>query len=120
MGNRKGVETATFHILTPYPGTRFHQRMAAEGRILHANWDLYDTRHAVFQPARMSPQELEDGYWQAYNDFYRWGSIVRSALAQPGWPERLCHFAYAGGWKKLEPLWHCIIRARQERTCCRL
>ena len=27
----QGIETATFHILTPYPGTALHQRMAAAG-----------------------------------------------------------------------------------------
>ena len=33
-------------------GTALYSRMRAEGRILHDNWDLYDTRHAVFQPKR--------------------------------------------------------------------
>ena len=28
-----GIETATFHILTPYPGTALYRRMAAEGRL---------------------------------------------------------------------------------------
>jgi radical SAM superfamily enzyme YgiQ (UPF0313 family) len=42
------IETATFHIMTPYPGTALYQRIAAEGRILHRGWNLYDTRHTVF------------------------------------------------------------------------
>src|SRR5262245_18004040 len=29
----QGIETATFHILTPYPGTALYQRMAAQGRM---------------------------------------------------------------------------------------
>ncbi len=29
----QGIETATFHILTPYPTTALHQRMQAQGRI---------------------------------------------------------------------------------------
>lgn len=28
-----GIETATFHILTPYPGTDLYQRMATEKRL---------------------------------------------------------------------------------------
>ncbi len=48
----QGIETATFHILTPYPGTALHARMAAQKRIVTDNWDFYDTRHAVFLPAR--------------------------------------------------------------------
>src|SRR5215472_5297420 len=61
-----GIETATFHILTPYPGTALHSRMDGAGRMLHSNWDLYDTRHVVYKPAGMTPAALEAGYWRAY------------------------------------------------------
>jgi radical SAM superfamily enzyme YgiQ (UPF0313 family) len=108
----QGVETATFHILTPYPGTALYKRLTAQGRVTTHDWDLYDTRHAVFQPAKMTARELEAGYWQAYHDFYRWGSILKGAWTKPNWSERLRHFAYAGGWKKFEPLWDWIIRAK--------
>ena len=43
----QGIETATFHILTPYPGTALYERMSAAGRITSRDWDLYDTRHVV-------------------------------------------------------------------------
>jgi len=109
----QGIETATFHILTPYPGTGLHARMVAEGRITTENWDLYDTRHVVFRPARLTPEELEAGYWRAYRKFYRWGSIFRGAGTQARWPDRLRHVAYAGGWKKLEPMWDVLIRAKR-------
>ncbi len=109
----QGIETATFHILTPYPGTLLYERMANEGRLLHDNWDLYDTRHTVFKPAQMTTKTLEDGYWKAYEDFYRWGSIWRGAMAKSSWNGRLRHMAYAGGWKKFEPLWDAVIRLRQ-------
>ncbi len=109
----QGIETATFHILTPYPGTALHARLAAQGRLLHNRWDLYDTRHTVFQPARLSPQALEAGYRQAYRNFYRWGNIWHGALTKATWNGRLRHLAYAGGWKKLEPCWDRVIRARK-------
>ena len=44
------LECATFHILTPYPGTPLFGQLDAEGRLLHRNWALYDTAHAVFLP----------------------------------------------------------------------
>jgi radical SAM superfamily enzyme YgiQ (UPF0313 family) len=109
----EGIETATFHILTPYPGTLLFRRMEAEGRILHRDWDLYDTRHVVFRTRGMSAQDLESGYWRSYRQFYRWGSIVRGALRKPDWRGRLRHAAYAVGWKKLEPLWDWVIRTRR-------
>ena len=109
----QGIETATFHILTPYPGTGLHRRMVEEGRITTSDWDLYDTRHVVYRPARLSPEELEAGYWRAYRNFYRWGSILRGAMTHETWSKCLRHVAYSGGWKKLEPMWDAIIRAKR-------
>jgi radical SAM superfamily enzyme YgiQ (UPF0313 family) len=109
----QGIETATFHILTPYPGTELHRRMTAEGRITSANWDLYDTRHAVFRPARMTPEALEAGYRRASWEFYRWGSIFSGAFTKASLAGKLRHIAYAGGWKKFGPLWNWVIRARR-------
>ncbi|MCI0576390.1 MAG: B12-binding domain-containing radical SAM protein [Chloroflexi bacterium] len=109
----QGVETATFHILTPYPDTLLYQRMAAQGRLLHSNWNLYDTRHVVFRPARLAAEALEAGYWRAYRDFYRWGSILQGAWHKPTWSGRLRHAAYAGGWKKFEPMWDWVIRLKR-------
>lgn len=109
----QGIETATFHILTPYPGTALYERMLAAGRITTQNWDLYDTRHVVYLPAKLSPEALEAGYWRAYREFYRWGSIFRSARVQEGWVEMLRHVAYVAGWKKFEPVWDWVIRAKR-------
>jgi radical SAM superfamily enzyme YgiQ (UPF0313 family) len=109
----RGIETATFHILTPYPGTGLYQRMAEAGRILNYDWDRYDTRHAVLEPIGMSVAQLEQGYWRAYADFYRWGSILRSVATKESLRARLRHLAYSGAWKKLEPLWDLVIRSRQ-------
>src|SRR6266404_5119261 len=109
----QGIETATFHILTPYPSTALYERMARDGRLLHSNWDAYDTRHCVFRPRRLRPDELEEGYWRAYEDFYRWGSILRGAWTKPSWAQSLRHLAYASAWKKFEPLWDLLIRAKQ-------
>jgi radical SAM superfamily enzyme YgiQ (UPF0313 family) len=110
---QQGIETATFHILTPYPGTTLHQRLLVEGRIANSKWDLYDTRHVVFRPARLSPEILEAGYWRAYREFYRWGSIFKGAAAHTHPIDQLRHIAYAGGWKKFEPLWDMVIRAKR-------
>ncbi len=44
-----GLTTSTFHILTPYPGTRLYKNMEVEGRILHRNWNQYDTRQVVYK-----------------------------------------------------------------------
>jgi radical SAM superfamily enzyme YgiQ (UPF0313 family) len=109
----QGIETATFHVLTPYPGTALYSRLAAQGRLTIHDWNLYDTRHTVFSPARMSAEDLERGYWRAYRDFYRWGSLVRAASVHDSLAGRVRHLAYAAGWKKFEPLWDLVIRAKR-------
>ena len=108
-----GIETATFHILTPYPGTALHRRMAEEGRLTTSDWDLYDTRHCVFRPAQMTAGTLEEGYRRAYRAFYSWGSILRSASTQAGTARALRHLAYVGGWKKAEWFWDLVIRLKR-------
>ncbi|HEX3425083.1 MAG TPA: radical SAM protein [Acidimicrobiales bacterium] len=109
----QGVETATFHVLTPYPSTGLYRRIEAQGRLLHRDWDRYDTRHAVFKPARMTPEQLEKGYWAAYRDFYTWRNIARGAATKATMVGRARHVAYAAGWKKFERLWDVVIGARR-------
>ncbi len=112
-GISRSLETATFHIMTPYPGTALYQRLAADGRIVDGDWERYDTRHVVYRPLGMTPDQLEAGYWRAYRDYYRWSAIARGAAGQDTLSAAARHVAYAGGWKKLEPLWDLVIRARR-------
>jgi radical SAM superfamily enzyme YgiQ (UPF0313 family) len=104
------IETASFHILTPYPGTDLFQQFERQNRLLHKNWLRYDTKHAVFQPARMSPQELNQGLVKAHDTFYSWGSILKGARQQESLPKALRQIAYTGGWKKMDPIWDLVIR----------
>jgi radical SAM superfamily enzyme YgiQ (UPF0313 family) len=110
-----GITTATFHIQTPYPGTKLFARMVEQARLVTRDWDLYDTRHVVFKPARLSPEALKGGYDRAYEEFYRWSSIARASLSHGTVKHQAKHFFYAAGWKKFEPLWNVVIRARQLR-----
>src|SRR5688572_888739 len=112
-GIEHGLTTATFHIQTPYPGTRLFDRMDAEGRITTRDWDLYDTRHVVYTPARLSPEALKAGYDRASREFYRWSAIARGALSHDSVKHQAKHFFYAAGWKKFEPLWDMVIRAKR-------
>ncbi len=108
-----GITTATFHIQTPYPGTRLHARMVSEGRMLTRDWNLYDTRHVVYRPAQLRPEVLKAGYDWAYGEFYRWASIARASLHHGTLKHQAKHFFYASGWKKFELAWDLLIRARQ-------
>ncbi len=108
-----GITTATFHIMTPYPGTRLYERMEQEGRITCRDWDRYDTRQVVYRPAKLSPEALKAGYDRAYRDFYSWRTIGLASLSHPSLKHQAKHFAYAAGWKKFEPLWNFMIKSRR-------
>ncbi|MGB7727209.1 MAG: radical SAM protein [Candidatus Acidiferrum sp.] len=111
----QGITTATFHIQTPYPGTKLYARMVGEGRIVTSDWNLYDTRQVVYRPARLTPEALKEGYDWAYREFYRWSSIARASLKHGTVKHQAKHFFYAAGWKKFEPLWDFVIWMRQLR-----
>lgn len=108
-----GITTSTFHIATPYPGTAFYQNMEQANRMTTHDWDLFDTRHATYVPMNMSQQQLEEGYHQAYRDFYRWNAIVKASLFHGSLQHQLKHFFYTSGWKKFEPLWNLAIQMRK-------
>jgi radical SAM superfamily enzyme YgiQ (UPF0313 family) len=71
-----GIDLPRFAVLTPFPGTPLHQKLAAQNRILTRNWELYDGQHVVFQPRNMSVQELAEGHERAWKRVYRYGAIA--------------------------------------------
>jgi len=72
-----GVDLPRFAVLTPFPGTPLHDRLAAEGRILTRDWELYDGQHVVFQPRHMSVAQLAQGHERAWKSVYAWSAIGR-------------------------------------------
>lgn len=80
---RNRIETVTSHILTPYPGTAFYERMKSEGRITDEDLSHYDTAHVVFRPKGMSAQDLYDGYLRVYRDVYSFANILRRMPRTP-------------------------------------
>src|SRR5579864_5073185 len=102
------LECATFHILTPYPATPLFRQMEAEGRLLHHDWTLYDTAHAVFRPKHMSPEELERGYAWIYQRLFSHASIWRRRPEQ--WPAVPLYLAMSYLYKRSNRFWHLLIK----------
>jgi radical SAM superfamily enzyme YgiQ (UPF0313 family) len=78
------------NILTPFPGTKLFERLQEEGRILHTDWSRYDTKHVVFRPTRMSPEELLEGYRK----------VVKAVYSSDAIFERLHHYWAMDFWKR--------------------
>ena len=72
-----GIDLPRFAISTPFPGTALYKRLEREERILTRDWSLYDGQHVVFQPKRMSVEELRTGHEAAWRHAYKGTSIVR-------------------------------------------
>ncbi len=101
------LECATLHILTPYPATPLFRQMEAEGRLLHRDWALYDTAHAVFRPKNMSPEELEQGYAWIYQRLFSHASIWRRRPAD--WRAVAPYLAMSYLYKRSDRFWRLLI-----------
>lgn len=104
------LECATFHIMTPYPGTPLFRQMETEGRLLHRDWSKYDTAHVVFQPNRMSVEELEAGYERCYQRIFSHASIWRRRPED--WRSVAPYLAMSYLYKRSNLFWHQLIRHR--------
>jgi radical SAM superfamily enzyme YgiQ (UPF0313 family) len=102
------LECATFHILTPYPATPLFRQMEAAGRLLHRDWTLYDTAHAVFRPRHMSPEELEEGYGWIYQRLFSHASIWRRRPED--WHAVAAYLAMSYLYKRSNRFWHLLIK----------
>ncbi|MGP8200780.1 MAG: B12-binding domain-containing radical SAM protein [Limisphaerales bacterium] len=84
------IDLPRFAVVTPFPNTALYKRLSAEGRILTKNWELYDGQHVVFQPAKISVQELQEGTEAAWKHAYSFRSIARRIRYSPApWPVKL-------------------------------
>jgi radical SAM superfamily enzyme YgiQ (UPF0313 family) len=81
-----GLDSATVSVLIPFPGTPLFDELEAQGRILTRDWARYDgKKHVVYQPARMSPEELLMGTEWAARQLYSLPSIAeRMARSRTG------------------------------------
>jgi radical SAM superfamily enzyme YgiQ (UPF0313 family) len=104
------LECATFHILTPYPGTPLFAQMEREGRLLHRDWSRYDTAHVVYQPRHMTPEQLADGYAWPYERLFSHHSIWRRRPSDPSAVAPYLAMSYL--YKRSNRFWYYLIRWR--------
>jgi radical SAM superfamily enzyme YgiQ (UPF0313 family) len=102
------LECATFHILTPYPGTPLFRQLENEGRLLHRDWNFYDTGHVVFRPKHMTPEELAHGYGWLYQQLFSHSSIWRRRPED--WRAVAPYLAMSYLYKRSNRFWHLLIK----------
>jgi radical SAM superfamily enzyme YgiQ (UPF0313 family) len=104
------LECATFHILTPYPGTPLFRELEAERRIVHRDWRLYDTANVVFEPAGMTAEQLFEGYQWCYRQLFSHRSIWRRRPRD--WRAVPPYLAMSYLYKRSNLIWQLLIRYR--------
>jgi radical SAM superfamily enzyme YgiQ (UPF0313 family) len=65
------IDLAEFYIPSPFPGTKFGDQIAAENRLLHRNYSLWNHANVVFRPKHFTEQELLDQFYRAWREFYK-------------------------------------------------
>jgi hypothetical protein len=58
------------------PGTQLREQFIKENRITDQNWDHQNGTKVTFRPKSFQSEELQDYYWQLYNKFYSYQSII--------------------------------------------
>jgi len=103
------IDLPRFAIVTPFPNTPLYQRLAAEGRILTRNWELYDGQHVVFRPAKLSVEELQMGTEAAWKHAYSFRSMARRMVHSPApWPVKIgTNLGYRFYAHNLSRFYHC-------------
>jgi len=80
FARKRWIDTVQLLILTPLPGTETYQQLEDQDRIFTKRWELYDGMHVVFEPAKMSPFELQKEMIRAMAGFYSLKECVRDVL----------------------------------------
>ncbi len=74
------INSASFNILTPYPGTDVYDRFKAQGRLITENWKFYDHCTATFIPKNMTIDQLVDGYMYVREKFFKFSAVFKRSL----------------------------------------
>ena len=55
-----GLTAAAFGIVTPFPGTKFYEKLDKDGVIFETDWDKFDEMHSVYRTSHLSKEKIEE------------------------------------------------------------
>jgi len=83
FAQRADMCMSCYPILTPYPGTAVFERYRSEGRLVTQDWDKYNGVTVVYEPKRMTADELRHAQMAAFFEFYSPASAFRRLRIWP-------------------------------------
>ncbi len=90
-----GLDLCRFAVLTPYPGTRLYTDLDKSGRLITKQWDRYNQHNAVFTPANMTPERLNEIYREVWKRSFEWKRIFHRMRVSP-WRHKFYIFILLG------------------------
>ena len=76
------VDQASFFMLTPIPGSRDHRTAVDAGTLVDTDYNNYDSFHATSRHPRMSGEEWQQAFGDAWTEFYSFEHMRHVLLAQ--------------------------------------
>lgn len=70
MKRKLPLDYAEFFIMTPLPGSDDHRKLIEKKARLAEDCNLYDSMHVCFEHPKMSKEEIERAYRDAWDSFY--------------------------------------------------
>jgi hypothetical protein len=117
------VDLLEFFYLTPLPGSEDHRKLHEAGTWMDGDMNKYDLNHAVTGHARMSKEEWERVYHEAWETYYsaeHIETVLRRAMATGTSPGKAVLFIswFKGciGIEKIHPLEGGFLRLKFRRT----
>ena len=74
------LDVADFTIVTPFPGTPLFKQLDKDERLLTKEWKNYSMFNVVFKPKNMTPEELINGVYFIYKNFYRPSESIKRTI----------------------------------------
>jgi len=68
-------------ILTPLPGSQLYETLKAQGRITSCDWSRFDAHHVVYQPAGLTPFELQRAQIYGHARLYNFRELLKRLIA---------------------------------------
>ncbi len=106
------VTSADFFILTPYPATPLGREYLRNDRIIDHNLAHYREPHVVFKHPTLSGNQIRDGFWDSYQNFYSLKSMF-TRLKPKATPNKL--FAYYSNFYYRRKIRNKIVPTHNQR-----
>ncbi len=71
------IDYVRYTINTPYPGTKYFDMMKDADRLITTDWSLYDCQNCVIKPAKMTPEDIEQGHKWLWKKTYEFKNVVK-------------------------------------------